>query len=110
MVRVDGKMDRAKYKGNDTGHTTGATVEWFRSKRINVLEWPSQNPDLNPIENLWLVLKMVVNRWSLFNLTELELFCEEKGANKSVSRCAKVLEKFFFFFCNHVLYTNKVEY
>ena len=35
---------------NDPKHTAKATKEWLKKKHIKVLEWPSQSPDLNPIE------------------------------------------------------------
>ncbi|KAI4904537.1 hypothetical protein NFI96_008305 [Prochilodus magdalenae] len=36
---------------NDPKHTARITKEWLRKKHIKVLEWPSQSPDLIPIEN-----------------------------------------------------------
>jgi hypothetical protein len=37
-----------------------------------VSEWPSQSPDLNPIEHLWRDLKIAVQHRFPSNLTELE--------------------------------------
>ena len=101
LVRIKGKMNGEKYReildenllqstqdlklqrrfifqqDHDLKHTAKTTQEWLRDKSLNVLEWPSHIPDLNPIEHLWRDL-IAVQRCSQSNLTELERICREE--------------------------------
>jgi hypothetical protein len=63
---------------NNPKYTAKATLGWFKGKHLNVLEWPRQSPDLNPIENRWYDLKIAVHQQNPSNLKELGQFCIEE--------------------------------
>ena len=49
-----------------------ASMEWFLTKNVNLLKWPENNPGLNPIENLWTLIKQNVSGLNPRNLEELK--------------------------------------
>uniref|UniRef100_A0A8K9WSP0 Tc1-like transposase DDE domain-containing protein n=1 Tax=Oncorhynchus mykiss TaxID=8022 RepID=A0A8K9WSP0_ONCMY len=75
-------------------HTAKTTQEWLWDKSLNVLEWPSQSPDLIPIKHLWGDLTLAVQRCSPSNLTELERICREKLEKLPKYRCFKLVASY----------------
>ncbi len=116
LVAIEGKMNAAKYRDvldenllqsaqdlrlgrrftfqQDTQHTAKITKEWLHNNSVTVLEWPSQSPDLNPIEHLWRDLKTAVHQRLPSNLTELERIWKEEWQRIPKSRCEKLVASF----------------
>lgn len=79
---------------NDPKHTSLLVKSYLQKSKVNVLEWPAQSPDLNPIENLWRELKVRVHARRPSNLQELEVFAKEEWAKIPQETCQKLTENY----------------
>ena len=48
---------------NDPKHTSNLVKEYLLDQHYEVINWSPQFPDLNPIENMWVLLKRRLNEY-----------------------------------------------
>ncbi|CAB4375557.1 unnamed protein product [Rhizophagus irregularis] len=80
---------------NDLKHKARITMDWLETSNINVLDWPAQSPDLNPIENLWSELERHLRKDGsiiITNKTSLWEKIQTSWNNIETEVCTKLIE------------------
>ena len=63
---------------NDPKHTSRLAKNFLQDNMPEVIDWPSNSPDLNPIENLWSIVKRNVEKKMPKNISDLRHFMIEE--------------------------------
>ena len=53
-------------------HKSKQVTKWLQEKRVQVLDWPGNSPDINPIKKLWILVKKKVSERSPQNIDVLK--------------------------------------
>lgn len=56
---------------NDPKHRSRLCTAWKQENDIELLDWPSQSPDANPIENVWSWMKLKLRGKQIWKVQEL---------------------------------------
>ena len=115
---IDGKMNTQKYtqilqenlmssiesfelpfdyifqQDNDPKNTAKSTKKWLSENNVNVLQWPSESPNLNPIGNFWWFLKIQIRKREPANINNLKTICQEEWYKIPTNHCKKLTENY----------------
>lgn len=115
IVKIVGKMDQHQYRqileqsmipyaeeklpiqwvfmhDNDPKHTARTVKNFLVEESVDLLPWPAQSPDLNPIENLWNDVEAGVRLKNPKNLLELWEAIQSSWNSIPSSRCKALVE------------------
>ena len=68
-------------------------TKWFQEQNISILgPWPGKSPDLNPIENLWLILKRWADKQKPTNSDKLQALIKQEWAAISQNVAQKLID------------------
>ncbi len=72
-------------------YTAKGTKSWFIDYGVTVLDWPANSPDLNPIENLWGIVKRKMRDTRPNNADDLKATVKETWASIPPQQCHKLI-------------------
>ena len=72
---------------NDPKNTSKTTIALLKRLRVKVMDWPSISPDLNPIKDLWGILKRNAEVCKVSNICQLRDVIMEEWKSIPVATC-----------------------
>ena len=98
--------DKIFQEDNAPIHTATRVLNFFYNEGINVMDWPAKSPDLNPIENIWGLMKNYVAEKYPKNLVELERLIKEAWEAICTPDLCKKLFDSMYSRCEAVIYNK----
>ena len=79
---------------NDPKHTAKCTTNFLLNAGIEVLDWPPQSPDLNPIEHMWEWFKRKLSDYSNppSSIHQLWLHIEDVWNTITKEECLRLID------------------
>ncbi len=72
-------------------HTAKGTKSWFNDHGVTVLDWPANSPDLNPIENIWGIVKRKMRDTRPNNADDLKSAIKATWASIPPQQCNRMI-------------------
>ncbi len=72
-------------------HTAKITKSWLNDHDVGVLDWPANSPDLNPIVNLWGVVKSKMRDTRTNNADDLKATIKATWASITPDQCHRLI-------------------
>ncbi len=72
-------------------HTAKGTKSWFNDYGVTMLDWPANLPDLNPIDNLWDVVKRKMRDTRPNNADDLKAAIKATWASITPEKCHRLI-------------------
>ena len=92
FLQKNGDKEFIFQQDNDPKHCSKHTKDYLSDRNINLMSWPSQSPDMNPIEHLWAILKRKIRERMPRNIPNLMEIIKEEWELISVETGKKLVD------------------